>query len=59
MQEDKMNPIKVFGMICIIILAVNIILFAAGVISTYIFWFIIILMAFAAYYLMPKMKQKN
>ena len=47
-------PIKIFGGVCIAILVVNIILFAMGKIGQLLFWFIIILMAFVAYYIVPR-----
>tara|TARA_Y100000031_G_C8006050_1_gene285870 strand:+ start:193 stop:366 length:174 start_codon:yes stop_codon:yes gene_type:complete len=49
-----MMPIKIFGGVCIAILVVNIILFAMGKIGQLLFWFIIILMAFVAYYIVPR-----
>ena len=51
-----MNSIKVLSIVASIILIINIILFAIGKISAYLFWFILVAMAFVAYYLLPKMK---
>ncbi|MDO8740572.1 MAG: hypothetical protein Q7J54_03275 [Candidatus Woesearchaeota archaeon] len=50
------EPIKLMAIIFTVVVVINMILFAFGVISTFYFWFIIILCAFIAYFVIPKLK---
>ena len=49
------EPIKLMAIVFSVVIVINLILFAFGVISTFYFWFIIILCAFIAYFVIPKL----
>lgn len=51
------EPIKLMAIIFTVVIVGNIILFIFGKISTFYFWFIIILCAFIAYFVIPKLNE--
>jgi|TARA_B100000315_G_scaffold243407_1_gene266748 hypothetical protein len=50
--------LKVLGIILIMAIVVNLILFVFGALSQFWFWIIVILIAFVAYKILPKLKDK-
>tara|TARA_B100000315_G_scaffold260630_1_gene323551 strand:+ start:1506 stop:1673 length:168 start_codon:yes stop_codon:yes gene_type:complete len=51
-----MNRMKIFSIACIIVLVLNLIFFALGLFGPLLFWITILLIAFIAYYVVPKIK---
>ncbi|MBI2130074.1 hypothetical protein HYU07_07665 [Candidatus Woesearchaeota archaeon] len=51
------EPIKLMAIVFSVVIVINLILFVFGAISTFYFWFIIILCAFIAYLVIPKLKE--
>lgn len=54
---NKESVVKFFSLIAVVVVILNITLFAFGKISIGVFWFLIILMAFLAYIVLPKVKK--
>jgi hypothetical protein len=57
-NETKPGFIAEISVAVIIILVINLVLVAAGSISMRTFWFIILLAAMVAYFVIPKLKRK-
>ena len=55
--KKTLDHIKVIGGIFILILVINIVLFVIKKITTFVFWFVIILAALVAYILLPRLKK--
>ena len=53
-----MNALKILAIIMLVLVVLNLILFAMGRISPLTFWFIIIAIALTAFYIIPNMKKK-
>jgi len=54
-----MNKTKVLSIVLVIFLIVNLILFGTKRITPYVFWIIIGVIAFVAYFLLPYFKKKH
>ena len=54
----RKNVLKVVGVVCILLLVLNLVLFIVGRISGLLFWIVIIIAALLAFKVLPKMKQK-
>ena len=55
MKKD--DWLKLFGVLAIVFLLLNLLLFALRIITTLVFWIIIILAAVFAFKILPKMKK--
>ena len=53
---NKESLVKFFSLVAVVVVILNITLFSFGKISVGVFWFIIILMAFLAYIILPRLK---
>ena len=53
-----MNALKILAIIMLVLVVLNLILFAMGIISPLTFWVIIIAIALIAFYIIPNMKKK-
>ena len=56
-QEKALDPIKIIAFIFVLILIVNMVLFAFGKITAFVFWFIIALCGLIAYLGLPKLRK--
>ena len=54
-----MNYLKLFAIFLLVLVILNLILFALGRITPYLFWFIIIISALIAYYVIPRIRLKE
>ena len=54
-----MNYLKLIAIVLMVIVIANLIFFALGKISAYLFWFIIIGTALIAFYIIPNIKTRN
>ena len=55
----KPKDLKVVGIFAIVIVVLNIFLFAFTVISSTIFWAVIVIAAIFVYFVLPKLKEKS
>ncbi|HIJ12039.1 TPA: hypothetical protein HA278_08335 [Candidatus Woesearchaeota archaeon] len=55
----KPKDLKIVGIVAIIIVVLNIFLFAFTVISSAIFWSVIVVAAVFVYFVLPKLKEKS
>lgn len=54
-----MKLIKILSIILIAIVVLNLILFALGKITMYMFWLIILIIGVFVYFILPKIKNSN
>ncbi len=57
-EKKTINPLKTLVLVFVVILIINIVLFAFGKIDAFTFWMIIAFGALVAYYVVPKLMQK-
>ncbi|MDP7180823.1 MAG: hypothetical protein QF824_06160 [Candidatus Woesearchaeota archaeon] len=55
-MSEKVTPLQILGYVGVGVLVLNIILFAIGYIGNLIFWMVILVMAFFAYIVVPKLR---
>ena len=53
------NNLKIVGIVFLVILVLNIILFSFTIIGAGLFWIVILVCAVFAYFVLPKLKKQN
>ena len=56
-EPATITPLKILGWIAILILVVNIIMFATGRIGNLVFWMVILIGAFVGYIVVPRLRR--